>query len=1037
MKKSSKRTLHSSSDPPINTKHSPPHHPAANPPAVFIETVLQDRVSYVCFSILTMRALLALSLTLFASAALAEGEASFLSGIRQLTFEGKRAGEGYFNADGTKMIFQSEREEGNPFYQIYLMDLETGDTERISPGIGKTTCAWIHPDGKRVLFASTHTDTASKQLQEAEIKERLTAKTRKYSWDYDEHYDIWEYTLADKSLKNLTHTRGYDAEGGWSPDGKKLVFASNRSAYEKPLSKEDEERLKIDKQYFMEIYTSDADGSNVTRLTEAPGYDGGPFFSADSKQICWRRFTPKGDQAEVWVMNVDGSNQRPVTKLGAMSWAPYFHPSGEYLIFTTNLQGFANFELYIVDTAGKHDPVRVTTTEGFDGLPVFSPDGKKLSWTSGRTSGGASQIFMADWSHDHALQTLGLNKEQKEEKGDAAPTAPQPDFTQTAAEIRPDDLRQYVTYLASDALEGRLTGTEGERLATQYVADVFKAIGLVPYGEDSWFDPFDFTAGVALGDGNKLTLTGEKETLSQPLVADRDWRPLSFSQIGEVAASDIVFAGYGVETPDTATDSAGKKLEPYSSYAHLDVKDKWVLVFRYLPEGISKERRSELTPFASLRHKALTARQRGARGLIIISGPNSKVVDQLVPMAFDASLATSGIAAISVTDALADRLLKPAGKTVKQLQDQLDTGALMGGINCEGLKLAGTIEIRQEKKKGRNVLGVLPARAEPDPHVAPLIICAHVDHLGSKGGSNSRAKGDELNKIHHGADDNASGVAGVIEIAQWLADQKKQGKIKLTRDVIFAAWSGEELGLLGSNHYVEALAKMFRGDPSGKLTGMFAACINMDMIGRFQKTLVLQGVGSSSIWPKEIEQRNVAIGLPITTQNDAHLPTDSTTFYLRGIPTLNAFTGSHADYHLPSDTADKIDYENAAKITRLLGLIARSVATSDTNPEYVAMEAPKNQSVRGGMRVYLGTIPDYAQGDIKGVKLSGVSAVGPAGKAGVKGGDVIIKLGGKDVLNIYDYTSMMGELKIGQETTITVLREGKPQDFKITPGSRE
>lgn len=965
----------------------------------------------------------------------AQGEAEFLSNIRQLTFEGRRAGEGYFSKDGGKMVFQSEREAGNPFYQIYLMDLETGDQERISPGMGKTTCAWIHPDGKRVLFASTHTDPQSKALQEAEYKERETSKVRKYSWDYDENYDIWEYSLVDKSLKNLTHTRGYDAEGGWSPDGSKLVFASNRSAYEEKLSKEDEERLKIDKQHFMEIYTADADGSNVKRLTSVPGYDGGPFFSADGKRICWRRFTPKGDVAEVWTMNADGTDPRPLTKLGAMSWAPYFHPSGDYLIFTTNLQGFANFELYIVDAAGAHDPVRVTTTEGFDGLPVFTPDGKKLAWTTGRTSNGQSQIFMADWNDATARKALGLDGSAAVAKTASSPAPAPPDLAATQPEITPADMRQHVTYLASDALDGRLTGTEGERLATQYVADVFKGIGLQPYGDDEWFEPFEFTAGVALGAKNKLTLSSPDGT--RELKADLDWRPLSFSQTGGVDPASVVFAGYGVETPDEATGDDGKKLEPYSSYAHLDVKDKWVLVLRYLPEGISQERRNELIRYASLRHKALTARQKGARGLIIASGPNSKVVEQLVPMAFDASLASSGIAAISVTDAVADLLLKSAGKDLKDLQSKLDTGDLMGGIDCAGVKLGGEIDIQQEKKKGRNVLGVLPARDKPDPHVAPLIVCAHVDHLGSRGGSSSRAKGDEANRVHHGADDNASGVAGVIEIAQWLAQQKREGKIKLTRDVIFAAWSGEELGLLGSNHFAESLAKMFRGDPNGKLTGMFAACLNMDMIGRFQKTLVLQGVGSSSWWPKEIEKRNAPIGLPITTQNDAHLPTDSTTFYLRGIPTLNAFTGSHADYHLPSDTADKIDYENAAKIARLMGLLARGVAISETNPEYVAMEAPKNKGTRGGLRAYLGTIPDYAQGDVKGVKLSGVSAVGPAGKAGLKGGDIIIKLGGKDVLNIYDYTSLMGELKIGKETSITVLREGKEVELKITPGSRE
>lgn len=968
--------------------------------------------------------LLCLSAALTATA---QTESNFLTNIRQLTFEGRRAGEGYFSADGSKMVFQSEREPGNPFYQIYLMDLETGDQERVSPGMGKTTCAWIHPDGKRILFASTHTDPKSKELQEAEYKDRETSRVRKYSWDYDENYEIWEYTLADKSLKNLTNKRGYDAEGGWSPDGTKLVFASNRAAYEKPLSPEDQERLKIDKQYFMDLYISDADGSNVKQLTDVPGYDGGPFFSADGRRICWRRFTPKGDVAEVWSMNIDGSDQRQLTKLGAMSWAPYFHPSGDYLIFTTNLNGFANFELYIVDAKGEKAPVRVTTTDGFDGLPVFTPDGKKLAWTTGRTANGQSQIFMADWDHDHARTALGIGVVAKA----AGKAVKAPDVALTQADINLADMRQHVTFLASDALEGRLTGTEGEKLATQYVADVFKSVGLQEYGDEGWFEPFEFTAGVALGDGNALTLQ------DQALTVDRDWRPLSFSQLGEVKAAPIVFAGYGVETPEEATGSDGKKLETYSSYAHLDVKDKWVLVFRYLPEGMSKERRDDLTRYASLRHKALVARQKGARGLIIVSGPNSKVVDQMVQMSFDASLATSGIAAISVTDAVANQMLKPAGKTLKELQDKLDTGDLMGGFECGDLKLSARIDIRQEKKTGRNVLGVLPAKDKPDPHVAPLIVCAHIDHLGSKGGGNSRARGDDLNKIHHGADDNASGVAGVIEIAQYLADQKKQGKIKLTRDVIFAAWSGEELGLLGSNHFVESLAKMFRGDPNGKLTGMFAACLNMDMIGRFQKTLVLQGVGSSSWWAKEIEKRNAPIGLPITTQNDAHLPTDSTTFYLRGIPTLNAFTGSHADYHLPSDTAEKIDYENAAKIAKLMGLIARGIATADSNPDYVAMEAPKNQGSRGGLRAYLGTIPDYAQGDVKGVKLSGVSPIGPAAKAGVKGGDIIIKLNGKEVLNIYDYTSLMGELKIGTETDIVVLREGKEVPLKIIPTSRE
>ncbi|MEZ0385579.1 MAG: M28 family peptidase, partial [Verrucomicrobium sp.] len=971
--------------------------------------------------------LLAASALPAADAPPAATETTYLSGIRQLTFEGKRSGEGYFNADGTKMIFQSEREPGNPFYQIYLMDLETGDQERVSPGMGKTTCAWIHPDNDHILYASTHLDAESKAKQDAEYKERESNRVRRYSWDYDQRFDLFLYSLKDKSLQQLTKEEGYDAEGAISPDGKRVVFASNRAAYAQELSKEDAERLKVDKQYFMEIYTMNTDGTDVRRLTNTPGYDGGPFFSHDGKKICWRRFNEKGDSAEIYTMNADGSNQKQITKVGAMSWAPYFHSSGDYLIFTNNVNGFANFELYMVDADGKHEPVRVTTTDGFDGLPVFSPDGKKLSWTSGRGSGGASQIYLADWNDEAARKALGLGGKGATAESVAATPANKPDFATTAAEIRPEDMKQHVTYLASDELGGRMTGTEGEKLATEYVAEAFTRAGLVPFGDkNSWYDTFEFTAGVALGDGNRFALQGTGGTAE--LEADHDWRPMSFSKTGEIPVSDIVFAGYGIETPDGASGSDGKKLDPYSSYAHLDVKDKWVLIFRYVPDGIAQERRNELMPFSSLRFKALKAREKGARGILVVSGPNSKVVDQLIPLTFDASMADSGIAAISIKDAVGDKLLSGAGKTLKELQDKLDKGDLMGGIDCKGWKLGVNIAIKQEKKTGRNVLGMLCKGTEPDFHTPPLVIGAHIDHLGTSGGSNSRAKGDELRKIHHGADDNASGTAGMMEIAQWLADLKKQGKLDMKRDILFAAWSGEELGLLGSSHFVEGLAKMIKGDANAKLTGMLAACLNMDMIGRFNKNLVLQGMGSSSVWAKEIEKRNAPLGLPISTQLDAHLATDSTTFYTRGIPTLNAFTGAHEDYHMPSDTADKVNYEKAAQISKFMGLVARSLATTHEVPDYIAMEAPKNQGTRTGLRVYLGTIPDYAQGDIKGVKLSGVSPVGPAAKAGVQAGDIIIKLGSKDIQNIYDYTYIMGELKIGVETTIVVQRNGETKE---------
>jgi len=286
-----------------------------------------------------------------------------ISNTRQLTFEGLRSGEGYFNSDGTKLIFQSERMADNPWYQIYLMDLETGDINRVSPGYGKTTCSWIHPDGKRVLFASTQGDPQSKQLQQEELKFRASGKERRYSWDYDEHFEIYESDTKGSHYTNLTNARGYDAEGSYSPDGSLIAFASNRHAYTAPLSDEDAEGFERDPAYMMDIYIMNADGSNVKRLTSTVGYDGGPFFSPDGKRITWRRFAPNGATAEIYTMNIDGSDKQRITHVNAMSWAPYYHPSGDYIIFTNNSLGFSNFELFIVDTQVKRDPVRVTFTE--------------------------------------------------------------------------------------------------------------------------------------------------------------------------------------------------------------------------------------------------------------------------------------------------------------------------------------------------------------------------------------------------------------------------------------------------------------------------------------------------------------------------------------------------------------------------------------------------------------------------------------------------------------------------------------------------
>jgi Tol biopolymer transport system component len=346
--------------------------------------------------------------TLAAQTAQPLSERDFLTRIRRLTVEGRRAGEGYWSPDGKRLVFQSEREPGNPFYQIYVMDLGTGDVKRISPGIGKTTCAFFRPKSDEILFASTHGDPKSKQWQDEELAFRASGKERRYAWDYDPEMDIYAYNEKSGAMKQLTTARGYDAEAAYSPDGQWIAFSSMRDVYGRALNDAEKKQLEVDPSYFAEIYIMRADGSDQKKLTNVAGYDGGPFFNHDGSRIIWRRFDERGLIADVWSMRPDGSDPKQITNFGAMSWAPYEHPSGAYILFASNKLGFENFEVFMVDSHGTKEPVRVTYSDGFDGLPVPSPDGRQLAWTSSRSggTGSAGQLFLAQWNHEKALEAI-------------------------------------------------------------------------------------------------------------------------------------------------------------------------------------------------------------------------------------------------------------------------------------------------------------------------------------------------------------------------------------------------------------------------------------------------------------------------------------------------------------------------------------------------------------------------------------------------------------------------------------------------------
>jgi hypothetical protein len=837
----------------------------------------------------------------------------------------------------------------------------------------------------------------------------------------------------------LSDAVGYDAEASYSPDGKYIAFASNRLAYQSKLSEREKKLFDVDPATAVDLYVMKSDGTDVKRITDVFGYDGGPFFSPDGKRLCWRRFSEDGASAEIYSGNLDGSDATRLTSLQAMSWAPFYHPSGDYLIFTTNLNGFANFELYIVDAAGKHEPVRVTSTDGFDGLPVFTPDGTEIAWTSSRTATKKSQIYLAKWNDKAAREALGLDSADAIVDGNA-PKLPSVQQLNSASEqakvtvkvndsdYRAADVGRHVDFLCRPELGGRLTGTAGEKLATSYVASYMESLGIEPAGSDgTYFYKFPFTAGVELKDSNVLKSGDTNYELN------RDWRPLVFSKSGKVDATGVVFAGYGIVAP------AEKGQPEYDSYVHLDVENKWVLVLRQMPMDVSPERRQHWARYSSLRYKAMAARDRGAKGIIVVSGPTSGVRQELVPLQMDGTLSGTSIAAISVSDKVAEKWFEKCEDKLAALQKELDKGEMMMGIELPEVSISADIEVQQVKREGVNAIGIL--RAGDKPAKSMILIGAHIDHLGTGASGSSLALEEEKLGMHRGADDNASGVAAMLEIAQSFAQQKQAGKLTLEHDVLFAAWSGEELGLLGSayfsDHFYELYPNLVKPEEGVNLYPAMVACFNLDMVGRLRDNLVLQGIGSSSIWSGEIERRNAVVGLPVTLQNDSYLPTDASTFFLKGVPILSAFTGSHSEYHTPRDTPELLNYEGAAKIAKLMGLIARSVASSKDIPVFQDQKAPEGQGSRAVMTAYLGTIPDYAQGDIKGVLLSGVAKDGPASKAGVQSKDVIIELAGRKIENIYDYTYAIEALRVGQETEIVVQRKGEDLRMKVTPLSRQ
>lgn len=570
------------------------------------------------------------------------------------------------------------------------------------------------------------------------------------------------------------------------------------------------------------------------------------------------------------------------------------------------------------------------------------------------------------------------------------------------AEMAPTqaDLRAHVDVLTAPEMEGRLTGSPGARRAAAYISEQLEEIGLQPL-DGAYLHPFAFPAGIEFGPDNHLRLADVEA------VFGTEWRPLSFSASGKVEAAPVVFAGYGL----VAVGSDG-----YDSYADADISGKWVFVYRGVPQDAPVETRVTLARVSALRYKASVAKARGAKGIIVAPAPGVDYADELPSVPFDATFGQAELPAIAVNRQTADQMLNRLGPEREAMETRLRAGETFAPLNIPGLSLRAEIDVTTERKEAVNVVGVISSGAAQD--VPPLIIGGHFDHLGQGEAQNSLARDAEKGQIHPGADDNASGVATLIEIARAVQARRSE----LSRDVLIAAWSGEELGLLGSHAFAQ--------DRVG------AAYLNLDMVGRLEDKLQIAGFASATDWDRIVTRAAQASELDIARIDTPFVPSDATSFYSVDVPVLAFTTGAHTDYHTPRDTAETLNYPGMARITSLVTDIAMILATASEAPEYVAGAVAPVPSGRRRASVTLGTIPQYADADVKGIAIADAVPGGPAAKAGLVGGDVIVGLASAPVADIYDFMRILNGLKPDETVNVTVQRADRNILLQITPAAR-
>lgn len=571
---------------------------------------------------------------------------------------------------------------------------------------------------------------------------------------------------------------------------------------------------------------------------------------------------------------------------------------------------------------------------------------------------------------------------------------------QNSTEITSNEIKAHITYLASDELEGRMTGTEALYKAADYLRDEFESYGLKPLFEDSYFQEFPFTEKLEITDNNKAGMHTElgNSIETYELLLKQDYTPLAFTD-NKTIKGDIVFAGYGITAKDLN----------YDDYDGIDVKDKIVVVFRNHPDV--KNPHSKFEQYSSLRYKATNARDKGAAGIIFIN-TNDKPSDPLIELRYDNAGRITDIAAVNLKRSFFD-FIKP-----DDLQNKIDSTKTPASFIIKGKTISITTEVNEVKGRSVNVGAYIEPVNDQFPNEY-LVIGAHFDHLGW-GGDNSLYMGEP--SIHNGADDNASGTTGLLELAEKFASEKD----KLKRKIVFIGFSGEELGLLGSSYVVNNFPMPIEQN---------ITMINMDMIGRLndKNDLIVYGTGTSSNWKSILDTKN-EYDLNLTFNDEGFGPSDHSSFYGKKVPVLFFFTGTHSDYHKPSDDTEKINADGQEKVLRFVYDVAEAIVNSDNKPDYISVERKDTGRITG-TRVYVGTVPDFA-GDVDGYKLGGVTDGSPAAKAGLLAGDIIIKFGDKKISNLYDFTYALGNYVPGDKVNVVIKRGDKEITVEIELGSR-